>query len=224
MRCFTLKTYLKVIIPTFILIILPSFFIQSAPEKILIDDFENGISKEWKEKSFKGKTSYTIVNEGGNHILRAESIGSASGLIYKYSYDPKNYPILLWKWKVENILKKGDATKKQGDDFAARIYVVFPHWFPPKTKSLNYIWANKLKKGSIVANKFYSKAILIAVESGEENIGKWISEKRNVYQDYKDVFNEEPPKVGAIAIMTDTDQTGERALAYYDDIYIKKGP
>ncbi len=206
----------------FIIFLLGLSVASATKDTIVIDDFEQGLRKNWKVKSFKGTTEYTVVKTNRGNVLKAISRGTASGLIYKIEYDPREYPILRWSWKVENILNKGDSTKKEGDDYAARIYVVFPHWFPPKTKSINYIWANKIPKGTVIANKFYSKAIMVAVESGKDNIGKWLREERNVYRDFVEFFKDEPPKAGAIAIMTDTDQTGETAIAYYDDIIISK--
>ena len=155
-------------------------------------------------------------------MLKAESRDAASCLIYRQEYDPKEFPILSWRWKVDNILDKGDETKKEGDDYAARVYVIFPHWFWPKTKSINYIWANKLPKGEFVPNPFAGNAVMVAVESGREKVGRWVSERRNVYEDYRRIFGEEPPKVGAIALMTDTDNTGGSATAWYDDIRIER--
>ncbi len=189
---------------------------------IIIEDFEKGLSDKWQVKEFKGKTDYTVIREGTNSVLRAEASGTASGLIYEYHYDLRDYPILSWRWKVEGVLKKGDARTKETDDYPARVYVLFPHWLPFKTKSINYIWANRVPQGSIIPNPYYSKAVMVAVESGPEKAGKWVVEERNVYEDYKKIFKEEPPEVGAIAIMTDTDQTGEHIIAYYDDIIIKR--
>ncbi len=188
----------------------------------VIDDFENGLKDGWKRKDFKGKTDYTVVQTGEGHVLKAESSDSATGLIYEIEFDSKEYPIITWRWKVKNINSKGDALKQEGDDYPARIYVIFPHWFKPMTRSINYIWANKLPKGEFVPNPFYSKAIMIAVQSGEENTGKWITERRNVYEDFRMIFGKEPPEAGGIAIMTDTDNTGESAVAYYDDIILRK--
>jgi hypothetical protein len=189
---------------------------------IIIDDFEDGLKLQWRTEEFKGKTLYKVIKKDGGQVLRAESSDSASGLIYEFEYDPGEYPILTWRWRVENIIEKGDATKKEGDDYAARVYVIFPHWFPPMTKSVNYVWANRLPKGDHVPNAYYSKSIMIAVESGEEKVGRWIVERRNVYEDFKMLFGDEPPEVGGIAIMTDTDQTGESVTAYYDDVIIEK--
>ena len=203
-------------------LLLPGSLSGASSDRVVIDDFEQGLKSNWSTKEFKGKTEYSIVKTERGMVLKAVSKASASGLIYKYKYDLKDYPYLSWWWKIENIIKKGDATKKEGDDYAARIYVIFPHWFPPLTRSINYIWANRLHRGSAVKNTYFSRAVMIAVESGNENIGKWIHEKRNVYEDYKDLFGDEPPEAGAIAIMTDTDQTGETAIAYYDDIIISR--
>lgn len=215
-------TVFKKTFATVVLILLSLSVASATKDSILIDDFQQGLQKHWKIKRFKGETIYRVVNTETGNVLMAVSRASASGLIYEIVYDPKEYPILSWRWKVENIISKGNATVKEGDDYAARVYVVFPHWFPPKTKSINYIWANRIPKGTVIPNKFYSKAIMIAVESGKENTGKWIKEERNVYEDFRSFFGSEPPKAGAIAIMTDTDQTGEHAIAYYDDIVISK--
>jgi len=51
--------------------------------------------------------------------------------------------------------------------------------------------------------------------------GAWVSESRNIFDDYKTAFGKEPPMITGIAIMTDSDNTGESALAYYGDIIMK---
>jgi DUF3047 family protein len=188
---------------------------------VVIDDFESGILPRWQEKVFKGKTEYTVVADGEGRVLCAESRGTASGLIFKKKYELKDYPLLTWRWKVSNVLAKGDARTKAGDDYAARVYVIFPHWFPLKTRSINYLWANRLPKGSFIPNSFYGNAVMLAVESGAEKSGQWVEARRNVFADYRMIFGEEPPLAGAIAIMTDTDNTGESVTACYDDIRLE---
>jgi hypothetical protein len=189
-------------------------------KEIIIDDFNNGMSPEWKEKVFEGKTEYSIANEDNVKCIKAISNSSASALLFKIDYDLKEYPVLSWQWKIDHVLKKGNALKKEGDDYAARVYVVFPSILIWRTKAINYIWSSKLPKGESVPNPFTGNAIMIAIESGEENAGKWVNETRNVLQDYRNAFGKEPPKAGAIAIMTDTDNTGEAAIAWYGPIRI----
>jgi hypothetical protein len=187
---------------------------------ILLDDYQQGISKNWKEKSFKGSTHYEVVQEDGQRCIRATSDASASALYYEIDFDPRDYPFLAWRWKVNNIVAKGDELKKEGDDYAARVYVVFPSALFWRTKAINYIWANKLAAGHAVPNPFTSNACMIAVQSGFTLVGQWLEERRNLIEDYRKCFGEDPPKAGAVAIMTDTDNTGEKAMAWYGPIRI----
>ena len=185
---------------------------------VLLDDYQQGISKNWKEKSFKALTRYEVVQEDGQRCIKATSDASASALYYEIDFDPSEYPFLAWRWKVSNILAKGDELKKEGDDYAARVYVVFPSALFWRTKAINYIWANKLPQGQSVPNPFTSNACMIAVESGTPHLGQWLEEKRNLLEDFRKCFGEDPPKAGAVAIMTDTDNTGEQAVAWYGPI------
>jgi hypothetical protein len=198
----------------------------------------------WQPLVFRkipSKTRYAIVPDGGSHVLKAESQAAASGLLRPLDADPRTYRILSWRWKVENVLAKGDERTKEGDDYAARVYVAFQYdpasasaWerarygaykllygeYPPKAV-LNYIWANRLPKGEALVNAFTDRAIMIAVESGPELVGRWLTAERDIYADYTRVFGGEPPHISGIAIMTDTDNTGERAVAYYDDLRLR---
>jgi hypothetical protein len=218
-------------------------FSQSV-ETYLVDDFENHNSVNffpsgWKELHFKKISTYTkYYVDKDNFFVRAISNKSASAIVKEVSINPKEYPIISWKWKVENILEKADALKKSGDDYPARIYIAFAYdpnnastWekikygvikklydeYPPKGV-LNYIWDNKLAIGTNIDNAYTDRAKMIVVESGKEKVGRWIKEERNVYEDYKHLFKEEPPQISFVALMTDTDNTGESAIAYYDDI------
>ncbi|MBE9541406.1 MAG: DUF3047 domain-containing protein, partial [Proteobacteria bacterium] len=114
--------------------------------EILLDSYQGGLSPKWEKKSFKGETLYKVTQEGTLRCIKATSHSSASGLSYKINYDTKKYPILTWRWKVNHVLSNGNALKKEGDDYAARIYVVFPSILFWKTKAINYIWANKLPR------------------------------------------------------------------------------
>lgn len=204
-------------------------------------DGSTGLPRGWKPLTFPKiprHTGYKVESESGKFWLKAESHASASALARELQLDPNAYPILRWRWKVENIIQNGNELKKEGDDYAARIYVNFRYdpeksslWertqyglvysmygnYPPKG-TINYIWANKLPRGRSMDNAYTSKAKMVAVESGTERVGEWVSEERNIYRDYIALFSGEPPLVSSIAIMTDTDNTGEKAVAYYGDL------
>ena len=202
------------------LYILVFFCLPVCADEILLDDYKNGLSPRWVEKSFKGKTHYQVAREDDQLCIKATSRSSASALYYKIKYDLKDYPVVTWRWKVDHVLTKGSALYKNGDDYAARVYVVFPSWAFWRTKAINYIWANKLPRGQAVHNPFTANVVMIAVKSGSGLTGQWVDERRNVLEDYRRYFGEDPPSAGAIAIMTDTDNTGEGAVAWYGPIRI----
>jgi hypothetical protein len=216
-----MRRYFTVCLSCILILISPC--LSAWPDEILLDDYRDGVSPKWEEKSFRGNTEYQVTREDNQLCVRASSNASASGLYYKINYDTKEYPLLMWRWKVSHVLSKGDARHKDGDDYAARVYVIFSSWAFWKTKALNYIWANKLPQGEAVPNPFTKSAMMIAVESGPERTGHWTEERRNVLEDYRQYFGGEPPKVGAIAIMTDTDNTGQEATAWYGPISILSG-
>ena len=198
----------------------------------------------WRPLTFKNiaaKTMYSIVRDGERYVLKAESHAAASGLIRPLDLDPQVYQIVTWRWKVENVLTKGDERHKEGDDYAARLFVAFQYtperarvWeraqygvykllygtYPPE-RVINYIWANHLLKGEAIASSYAARNFMVAVESGPEHVGQWMSEERNVTEDYRRLFGQEPPRIAGVALMTDTDNTGESAVAYYDDIRLR---
>ncbi len=197
---------------------------SASAEGIVVSNFASEGLKGWESKSFKGDTEYTLVKEDGRTFLKGHAKGMASGLTKKLRFNPKQYRYLKWSWKINGTVAGGNEKTKQGDDYAARVYVVFPGRFFWQMRALNYIWANKLPKGEFVPNAFTSNAMLLAVESGSAKSGQWVFEERDILADFRRVFGEEPPEAGAIAIMTDTDNTGAEATAWYADILLSTTP
>lgn len=173
---------------------------------------------EWKEKSFKGHTTYTVEKEGERNVLHALSTGTASGLYQKIEVNGRELPLLTWSWKVAQTVAAEDAQRKSGDDFAARVYVVFPGRFFWQTRALVYVYSDKLAVGTVLPSAFTDKVAVIAVESGNRFAGTWRQESRNYGDDYRNYFHAEPPNPVAIGIMTDGDNSGSRAEAWYGDI------
>lgn len=208
------------------------------------DDFEN--LDKWKPLNFEKIEKHTqySIDKGNPHgsYLKAESDNSASGLIWEKSFNVNDSPLLQWKWKVSNIYSKGNAKEKSGDDYPIRIYVMFEYdpetagfWesalyesaklfygeYPPHS-SLNYIWANKDYEEEILPNPFTEKAQMILLQKGKLNVGKWMTEEVNILEDYRKAFGEDPPNNASLAIMSDSDNTGESATAWIDFIELKR--
>lgn len=195
--------------------------IAAAPaSELAVGRFSSGDLSGWQQETFRGKakTSYRLVTENGVTALKAYSRNAASGLLKKVDLDPKRFPVMRWSWKIEHTLAHEDVTRKSGDDFAARIYVVFPGTFFWQTRAINYAWTSRVPKNSAIPSPYTGNAYIVSVEQGEEKAGRWVNEERNIYEDYKRLFREEPPRIGAVAIMTDTDDTRDEATAWYGDI------
>ena len=207
----------RVLLSVFVVLV---FQMPAWASEILLDDYKSGLSPKWREKCLVGKTSYEVIEEDGRPYIKATSHSAASALYYKIEYDAKEYPIITWSWKVANVLAKGDAKEKKGHDFAARVIVIFPAAVPWNSQALSYTWANKLPIGSIAPIPSLPNANTIALKSGPTQTGQWFEEKRNIVEDYRRCFGQDPPQVGAIAIMTDTDNTCEEAMAWYGPIRI----
>lgn len=200
----------------------------SQADRLVVERFTPGPEtadalENWEEKRFVGSTDYRIVEENGDHVLRARADSAASGLFRDISFDTEDWPIISWRWKVTELPAEGDVRSKETDDYGARLYVVFPRFLKWRTKTINYIWSRTLPAGESTPNTWLpDNAVMIAVRSGYDSLGVWLVEKRNVREDYRRVFGEYPPDAGAIAIMTDADNTGGSAEAYYDDIVLLK--
>ncbi len=246
----SLKLVHRIMGSLFVLLAIPSVHYAQSPSVLEVGKFSaaapgNNLPDGWKPLTFKKiekHTVYTVVEDAETTAVKAVSEASASGLTREIKVDLKEYPIVQWRWKVANVLQKGDVTRKEGDDYPARIYITFEYdaskvsffkkaqyetlrllygEYPP-LGAINYIWESKAPKGTVVPNPYADQVKMIVVESGPDLINQWVTEERNLYEDYKKAFGEEPPMVSGIAIMTDTDNTRESATAYYGDIVFKK--
>ncbi|MDD2735464.1 MAG: DUF3047 domain-containing protein [Desulfuromonadaceae bacterium] len=201
------------------LLAIVSVFVSLAnADEIHVSRFATDGLTGWEAKSFKGKTDYRLVKEDSRTVVKATSHGSASGMIRKISFQPSKHRYLRWSWKIADTIKNGDEKLKSGDDYAARVYVVFTGRYFWQMQAINYIWANKLAKGLTVPSAYSANSKMVAVESGNGRAGQWLTEERDVFADYRTLFGTDPPEAEAIAIMTDTDNTGGSAEAWYGDI------
>ncbi|MFZ2807861.1 MAG: DUF3047 domain-containing protein [Desulfosalsimonadaceae bacterium] len=219
-----------------------------AVERIVVGHFsaaspEGGLPDGWKPLVFKKidrHTQYTLVHDSAKDstVVKAFSQASASGLIREMPIDPEKFPILKWRWKATGLYKNGDVSRKDGDDFPVRIYIAFEYnagnvgffekagfstlklfygEYPP-IGAITYIWENKLPIGTIAPNPFTDRVKMIVVESGGKKLNNWVDEERNIFDDYVKAFGKKPPMISGVAIMTDSDNTGESAVSYYGDI------
>ena len=223
---------------------------RSAP--IVVGDFAGAspgtLPIEWKPLTFSGiaaQTRYSAVADDKlGQVVAATANASASALIRRIDVDTAAYPMLRWQWKIDNLIGRADITRRDGDDYPARIYVSFRYdparmslldraryaavriiyGETPPHSGLNYIWDGKAPAGTIVPNPHTSRVVMIVVQSGAAHLREWRSYTRNIVDDYRRAFGEDPPPISGIAIMTDTDNTGESASAWYGNISLHPAP
>lgn len=186
---------------------------------VQVGRFAEGDRSGWKVQRFEGETTYTFDTVDGRRGLRAESDGTASGLYKKMQVDLNRTPYLEWSWRVGNVLEGVDERSKSGDDYPARVYVVvsggLAFW---RTRSLVYVWSSNQPVGSTWDNAFTANARVMALRSGAADVDRWVSERRDLRADFRQLFGDAVDEIDAVAIMTDTDNAGGSATAWYGDI------
>jgi hypothetical protein len=191
----------------------------------------------------KQPTEYTLVADEGVIVLRASAKGSASILAWRTDFDPRAFPMLSWRWKARPI-PGADTRARRSEDSPARVMISFSgnpaslkasdraagalaeaisgHALPYAV--LMYIWGAKVAPESTTVSALTSRVRMIAVSSDEEGAGRWQSYRRNLAEDYRRVFGEEPGRVTAIELMTDTDNTGAVTETFYGDLSLAPAP
>jgi len=222
------------------LLIIVNIILLSGSNKILFrDEFDNLYNwLNYCPPASKCEINNKIKKENDYSILKLETHASVTGVILNKRFNPYEYPIVRWRWKVDNIIKKGNAAKKSGDDFSLRIFILFEYKpkgnlsdffyefiknkygeYPPHS-GLVFIWANCIHKEKYIKCPFTQ--IIRYIPLRYQEVGEWLDEEINIIDYYKLAFQENPPETATIAIMADTDNTGEDSSAYMDYIEIAK--
>ncbi len=199
----------------------------------------------WKPFTFpkiKKHSVYTIEKEGEKHILKVESCASASAIVYKDAFNVYDHPKVKWRWKVRNIYAKGNVRSKEGDDYPIRVYIMFEYdpekagrleaikygfakslygEYPPHS-SLSYIWSSKEDPEKFVVSPYTDKAVMVLLEKGPAKAGTWVDEEIDILADYQKAFGTKPSARARIAIMNDSDNTGESSVSYIEYIEVFK--
>jgi hypothetical protein len=182
-------------------------------------DFSNGISNGWKNITFfTSPTDYTVMRGGTNCFLRGAADNSCSALTRRLDLKPPEKLMLRWRWKIDGVNTNGSERELKKFDHAARVFVAFHTFFGPPL-SLNYLWGNVEKPGTMLPHPESRRTELFVVESGNAKAGRWVSEERDVTADWKRAFDGKTmPRIVAIGVLTDSDSLGGRLAGDYADI------
>jgi hypothetical protein len=194
---------------------------------------------------FKRDTAYRLVNDPtGVTVIEARADQSASGVRKRLNIDPQVMPWIQWRWRVPALIANADNTLRHSEDSPARVIVTFSgdmskldfedRAVSARAKALTgealpyatlmYIWENKAPVDTVIESAHTSRIKMIVVESGSARNGRWLGYERNLARDFERAFGEKPGRILSLGIMTDTDNTGEAAIAYYGDIHFSPQP
>jgi DUF3047 family protein len=203
-----------------------------AADQVVVEDWAQapvstkGIPPGWKGQNWGSpKYDFVVVQDEGRKALHLKSAndGSTISKEVKGKVDLKDTPVLEWSWKAVVLPKGGDSRKKATDDQAAQIFVVWPR-FPEAVRSriIGYVWDTTAPVGTIVKSEKTSTVTYVVLRSGTAELGKWISERRNVAEDFRKIYGEDPEHPGAVSISIDTNDTNSVAESFMGAIFFKK--
>ncbi|MBI4551076.1 MAG: DUF3047 domain-containing protein [Candidatus Latescibacteria bacterium] len=200
-------------------------------ETIVADDF-NGYNvgafpegwMAWRGDTNRARRLYTIQEEHGNRYLHARDDGH-SIIIRKElrSWNPRQYPILTWRWRARVLPRSGDERVARTNDSATAVYVVLSENLFHIPKTLKYVWSTTTPVGTIYRRSGIGRPYVIVLESGPTRLGTWVSETVNVYEDYQRAFGEKPPnRAVGLGVLTDGNATRSVSEGDYDDFVIRQ--
>jgi hypothetical protein len=185
------------------------------------------------------KTVYRIVRWDGIVAVEATADGGMALLARPLDVDLEKTPVLCWRWRVDAPLRSADMARKDGDDYAARVYVAFD--FPDGTLSwktqiqlglarkiygdqvpdaaINYVWDNRYPVSTYMLSAYTERTGMWVLQSGTAQLGQWVIERRNVLSDVRRAFGQSDVNATSLAIASDTDNTGEYARAGFADLH-----
>jgi len=205
------------------------------------------LPRGWRPQAItraKKPTEYQLVDDGGVSVLHAHAAASASALMRDLDLDPAERPWLRWRWKAARPIHAADNRYRDSEDSPVRIVLAFDgdKGSLPFTEqilfetgrlvvgrelpyaTLVYIWENRAPVGSVIAHTRTGQVKMVVAASGADGIGQWRSLSRNIVDDYRRAFGQAPGRLIGIGVMSDTDNTGETADAWYGDIELHRTP
>lgn len=197
----------------------------SAADSLILEDFSSYSEgkipmSRWRARNGIPSEVYSIVDTGENKYMQAYDTGQSIQMFRKKGWDIDKYPYISWKWRVHTFPEKANELNGYNDS-AGGVYVVFPKkWFVPK--SIKYVWSTSVKEETVIRR--HENFPIIVIRKGEEPLNQWVTEKRNVYKDYKKLFGSSPDDPVAFGFLTDANsvKTVKEAKADYDDIRVFK--
>jgi hypothetical protein len=195
----------------------------SFADEVKVFDFTEVELSELKVRKVRGadnKTIYTVGSNDNGNFLKAVADNAASGLGKEVKIDLNKTPFINITWKIEKDLPGIKENSKKGHDFAARVFAVKKTGATPlSNRAINYVFSSNSEVGFNSPSPYTKKSIDNVLASTINNLNKWITVKANVKEDFKRFHDLDVNELDGLAIMSDTDNSKMKAIAYYQNIY-----
>ena len=216
--------FMKFFTQTFVISILAINF--SFASEIKVFDFTETELSQLQVRKVRGadnKTIYSVgKNENGN-FLKSEANNAASGLGKEIIIDLNKTPFINITWKIEQDLNGIKENSKKGHDYAARVFVIKKTGATPlSNRAINYVFSSNNDVGLNWPSPYTKKSIDNVLASTKKNMNEWVTVKANVKEDFKRFHNLDVKELDGVAIMSDTDNSKMKSIAYFQNIYFSE--
>jgi hypothetical protein len=188
-------------------------------DKLVVGEFRDSLPPGWEVQVRVGQPRFRVA-EGALHLVSQKD---TYGLKREIKVDLKQYPFLNWRWKATLLPAGGDGRRSATDDQAAQVYVVFPRWpLALRSQLIGYTWENLVPRGTSYTSPARGLTRYVVLRDRSDSLGQWVSERRNVAEDYRLLFGAEPPEAGAVSLYINTQHTGTAAESAIADVYFSR--
>ncbi len=173
-----------------------------------------------KVRGADNKTIYTVGSDEKGSFYKAVANNAASGLGKEVKIDLNKTPFINITWKIEKGLPGIKENTKKGHDFAARVFAIKKTGATPlSNRAINYVYSSNNEIGFNSPSPYTKKSIDNVLATTKSNLNEWVTVKSNVKEDFKRFHNLDVNELDGLAIMSDTDNSKMKAVAYYQNIY-----
>src|SRR5712691_11618227 len=208
-------------------------FSSSHAEVNIVEDWAQhavgatGVPSGWRTyETFGGRPAYdfSVTEDEGRRALHLKSRDEHSTIAKEIHVSLRATPVLEWSWKVVQHPAGADIRRRESSDLTGHVFVVWPRFPGPlRTRLIGYAWDASLPAGSMERSRKAGNVMFVIVRSGTQELGRWVTERRNVYEDYRRAFGEDPEDPRAVAISNDTNDTHSTAEALVGRIAFTSG-
>jgi hypothetical protein len=215
---------MAIVLSLWVLTIFPPPLPSVGAQQLVVVDFSSAaqpVPEGWEVLENTGKANAALVREADGQALQLRSEQTSFALQKKVQIALQEYPFVVWQWKVTQLPEGGDFRRSSTDDQAAQLIIAFS-----ERQFLAYIWDSTAPQGLLgeAPAPLFRKIFALVIQSGPRALGTWLTERRNVIDDYTKAFGQAPKATEGVRIQINSQHTKSRAESYWKSILFTSQP